>query len=239
MKYSVILFDVGDTLIELSPNIADIYSERMVSMGIVVSDAQKRSMGNQIETVSRAQIRNEVNGAPRMSDEDFEMMLAKEMLKFVCPTSTKEDIDRQLGHLIKTPLRKQELVLISNVIKVLSELKERSYRLGIVSNHKKWLPDLLAKLGILRYFECIVVSEIVGYEKPDVRIMEIALNKLAVSAEDCLYVGDHPYDVYCAKKAKIDCVWIAPKEEELDIPDYQEDYRISTIVELLDVLPNA
>ena len=74
-------------------------------------------------------------------------------------------------------------------------------------------------------------------EKPDVGIMEIALSELMLPPEACLYVGDHPLDVLCAKEAGMDCAWIVGDWGELheSIP-YKEDYRIGNVADLVGML---
>ena len=49
----------------------------------------------------------------------------------------------------------------------------------------------LKKLGVAQYIDYLVTSEEVGYEKPDPRIFQYALNKLAQEAQDCVMIGDH------------------------------------------------
>lgn len=66
--------------------------------------------------------------------------------------------------------------------------------------------------------------------------MEIALEKLNLKAESCLYVGDQPLDVLCSKEAGMDCAWIVTDQSELpkSIP-YKEDYKINKLSDLLSI----
>ena len=146
----------------------------------------------------------------------------------------QKNIEQSLERLRQLPLPQQELMVVDGAERVLQSLISRGYRLGIVSNHKKWMIDYLKKVKLADYFETIIISEIVGVEKPDVRIMQIAIDSLSLGASDCLYVGDHPFDVLCAKKAGLDCAWLSPPETVLpkDIP-YNEDYRVRRLDDLL------
>ena len=105
------------------------------------------------------------------------------------------------------PKIRQEMHVISGVFETLDTLKNE-YDLAIVSNHRVWLADRLKELRLYEYFMSVVISDAVGIEKPDVRIMEIALKELDLQPQCCLYVGDHPLDVLCSKKAGMDCAWI-------------------------------
>jgi HAD superfamily hydrolase (TIGR01549 family) len=141
-----------------------------------------------------------------------------------------------MKELCKLTMPKQEMKVIPGVFDVLTILK-RNYRLAIVSNHYSWLMDYLSKVGLTPYFESIVISDVVGVAKPNIRIMQILLDELSLEAKKCLYVGDQPLDVLCSKQIGMDCAWLSADEIRLpkSIP-YKEDYRISKISDLLDIL---
>ncbi|MCL2426726.1 MAG: HAD family hydrolase [Oscillospiraceae bacterium] len=231
MKYKAIIFDVGDTLLEHYPNEEQIYVQRLKHLGFDIDAKMEAEIGKVILETSNEQIIKEQNGAPRMPDQEFEAMLDKAALYFVY--NGKEDSE-YLETLKNLPIPKQELRVIPGTFEVLQKLKDKGFRLAVVSNHRTWLPDYLTKIGLSQFFETIVVSEVVGVEKPDIRIMQIALNNLALNASKCLYVGDHPFDVLCAKNAGVDCAWLATSDNILpDSVPYKEDYRIQKLHELL------
>ncbi len=94
---------------------------------------------------------------------------------------------------------------------VLEELGGRGFRLGVVSNADGRIPDLLASLGLAHRFETIVDSTLVGVEKPDPRIFEIALDRLGESAETAIYIGDFPaVDITGARRAGLRPVLLDP-----------------------------
>ena len=67
--------------------------------------------------------------------------------------------------------------------------------------------------------------------------MQIVLDRLLLSAFECLYVGDHPFDVLCSKKAGIDCAWLTKPNNVLpDSISYKEDFRINKLTDLLKIL---
>lgn len=231
MKHKAILFDVGDTLLEHYPNQKQIYLERMEALGFEVDPSVADEIAAAVEKAAHEQIAKEQDGAPRMPDREFEAMLDRAALRCVVKG---QDETAYLEKLSGIPLPEQALRMIPGTLETLAALKDRGFRLAVVSNHRAWLPDYLAKIGLADFFEAVVVSDIVGYEKPDVRIMQIALDALCLKAAECLYVGDHPFDVLCAKKAGMDCAWLAVEQAVLpeSVP-YREDYRINTLSELL------
>jgi len=90
---------------------------------------------------------------------------------------------------------------------VLGALKQRGLRLGIISNWDLSARKLLDDYALSGYFECLIISAEVGYEKPDPRIFRLALRRAGVSAAQSLYVGDNFYDdALGARKVGMDCL---------------------------------
>ena len=231
MKYKAVIFDLGDTLLTSFPSQRRIYASRLEYLGYKIDSETAVLVENAITNAANGQIAKETKGAPRMPDDVFECMLDIAALSCV---DTRDRTEQLLKTLHALPLPRQELTVVQGAKSVLQALIRIGYRLGVVSNHKKWMMDYLKKEELAGYFETIVISEIVGIEKPDVRIMQIAMANLGLDAVDCVYVGDHPFDVLCAKSAGMDCVWLSSADAVLpaDIP-YSEDYRISRLEDLL------
>ncbi|MCS6989381.1 MAG: HAD family hydrolase [Chloroherpetonaceae bacterium] len=92
---------------------------------------------------------------------------------------------------------------LPNTDKLLASLREH-YRLAVISNADGRAEALIAEAGLLPFFEFVVDSAIVGVEKPDPKIFEIAARKMGVSPEESLYVGDvYAIDVVGACSAKM------------------------------------
>jgi len=86
--------------------------------------------------------------------------------------------------------------LFDDVEPALDELEAAGLVLAIVSNFEAWLEDLLGRLGVRDRFGVRVISGREGVEKPDLRIFELALERLSIEATDAMYVGDNPeFDV--------------------------------------------
>lgn len=81
--------------------------------------------------------------------------------------------------------------LYPEVREVLTTLRER-YRLGIISNFDGRLRPILAQLGILPFFEHVVISSEVGADKPDPWIYTRALQLAGVAPVEATHAGDDP-----------------------------------------------
>ena len=92
----------------------------------------------------------------------------------------------------------------------LGRLRAAGLRLGVVSNSDGRVEEALRVAGLSDYFDVVIDSGLVGFEKPDPRIFEAALTALSVRAEESLYVGDlYEVDVVGARAAGIEPVLLA------------------------------
>jgi len=116
---------------------------------------------------------------------------------------------------------------------ILARIRGRGFRLGVVSNSDGRVPRLLEDVGLAEPFEVIVDSQLVGVEKPDPRIFEIALEQLAAPAASAIYVGDYrDVDVVGARRAGLRPVLLDPLELE-DGADFPVIRKLEELEELL------
>lgn len=116
---------------------------------------------------------------------------------------------------------------------VFAELKKLGYRLGLISNSDGSVAGSIKKLGLTKFFECILDSHVVGVEKPDPKIFEIALTQLNLAAERCVYIGDnYDRDVIGARRVGITPILLDP----FDVVAEQDVVKIKTLGELTKVL---
>jgi putative hydrolase of the HAD superfamily len=130
-----------------------------------------------------------------------------------------------------------------DVIPTLIALRDKDCKLGIVSNGrsvKQW--EKIIRLGLHHFFHTVVISEDVGFEKPDPKIFEVALKELRIRPEEAIYTGDSPeIDMLGANKAGLVSVRLikqAHKEPTLN-RDMQPKLKIRKISELLTILGPA
>lgn len=120
---------------------------------------------------------------------------------------------------------------------VVAELARRGYLLGLVSNHVA-LPQLrkVRVLGLESYFDAIVTSEEVGVEKPAPAAFLMALERLGVSANEAVFVGDNPDgDIGGAIGAGISMTILTVEYAPSAVCD-EADHTVSKIGEVLQIL---
>ncbi|MBY0210737.1 MULTISPECIES: HAD family hydrolase [Priestia] len=118
---------------------------------------------------------------------------------------------------------------------VLKELKKKGLLLGMITNgftDFQWMN--IKALRIDHYFDTILVSEQEGIKKPHKDIFLRALKALDVSAEESVYIGDHPEnDVLGARGAGMHAVW---KKDAFFDGSFTDSYIIEDLKELLNVM---
>ena len=77
---------------------------------------------------------------------------------------------------------------------LLRTLRRGGRRTGMVSNFDHRLRPLLGELGLAALLEVVVLPADAGAAKPDRRIFAVALERLAVRADEAVYVGDDAED---------------------------------------------
>ena len=128
-----------------------------------------------------------------------------------------------------------EYVRIDEHAKSALEKLHGQYKLGIVSNFAipECVDKLLQRHGLDRFFNVVVVSGAVNKRKPSPEIFEKALEKLGVSAEDTVFVGDTvDADIEGAKKAGMKAIYVERRSQK-DAASVCPDQTIKGLRELV------
>jgi putative hydrolase of the HAD superfamily len=93
------------------------------------------------------------------------------------------------------------------VHETIEKLKAQGYQMAVISNSEGIVEQILEDLGLRENFEVVIDSFIVGVEKPDTRIFEIALERLEWNSSETIYIGDIYYvDVWGANRAGLGAI---------------------------------
>lgn len=127
-------------------------------------------------------------------------------------------------------------VPFNNLIQMLEDLKSRNVLLGMITNgYGQFQMDTIKALGIENYFDVILVSEWEGIKKPDPEIFQRALEKLNVSPEKSIFVGDHPEnDVKAAQNSGMKGIW----KRDLQWDFSEADFTVNNLSEFPLIIEN-
>jgi putative hydrolase of the HAD superfamily len=93
------------------------------------------------------------------------------------------------------------------MIELMRELKDEGYRMAMLTNNvREWEPLWRPMLPVDEIFETVVDSGFVGCRKPESKIYELTLERVALPAEACLFVDDVLVNCEGARKAGLHAV---------------------------------
>jgi len=152
------------------------------------------------------------------------------------PAVKQEQLPLFLAELYRGASRRR-LALYPYVRAVLDALHTR-FPLAVVSDGQSaYARAELHQVGLLDYFDPIVVSGDHGFRKPDARMFELATTTLGVEPGQVLYVGNDMYrDVYGARAAGLPTVLFESDQGTRVYRDVQPDHTITDHRELLTLL---
>ena len=120
----------------------------------------------------------------------------------------------------------------------LKELKNNGFQLITVSNvsSSRNLAAYLRKAGLLEYFDMLVASGDVGFEKPNPEIFHIASRLSKTPLEKILHVGDkYEEDYLGARAAGVNAILI----DRMGRYEDKQCLKISSLKELTSLLQNS
>jgi putative hydrolase of the HAD superfamily len=205
---SVVLLDLGETLVRPEPSWWAVYASSFETYGIEASHED-------FERAFRAAWREWAREGPFEATEEasFERLMTLDRLVFdrlgypALPISFFRDVERAFA-------RRSAWFVYPDVVPALDALRAAGLRLGVVSNWGWAAPELLHLLELARHFEAFAISSRVGYQKPHPAIFRHALDLLEAGPEEAIHVGDDPEtDVAGARRAGIEAVLVTRREE--------------------------
>ena len=179
-----VTFDAGGTLIGANPGVGVIYAEVAAAHGIVAGAAALENRFR--ETFSRMRpIEKEV--VSEASERMFWRCLAREVFAETASDVQFEGLFPDLWSAFADARRWR---LLPGVASVLTELRGRDFKMGVVSNFDRRLHGILSGLGARAYFDGVFISAEIGVAKPDRRIFDHVALTLGLKPNELVHVGD-------------------------------------------------
>ncbi|HZI95034.1 MAG TPA: HAD-IA family hydrolase [Patescibacteria group bacterium] len=196
----VVFFDVGGTLVDVSPSVGAVYATACAARGarVAPSDLQEafdRAWVTLSEDVPRGADRYRLfAGGER---EWWERVSTRAFDLCGVPVPARPPAD-ELRAVFARP---EAWKIYPEARDALAELRRRGYRLGVLSNWDSRLPELLAALDLEAHFEALIYSAAAGYEKPHPAIFTAALEALNVDPSRAVHIGDRLEEDYAGAKS--------------------------------------
>ena len=177
MPIEVVFFDVGNTLLfpDHEKTLAPLWNR-----GIDPTEAQLFAA----ERVARQDMDLIVSQTRKVDQQYWETYYAH-----LLRTLKVNDISLRLELVSLARTSSNWSRMRPGTIEVLESMKEK-FRLAVISNSDGHMAERLATVGLGKYFEHVIDSGNVGYEKPAPQIFQAALAAMGVLADRALYLGD-------------------------------------------------
>ncbi|WP_312108072.1 YjjG family noncanonical pyrimidine nucleotidase [Brevibacillus reuszeri] len=226
MKYDVILFDVDDTLMDFSITEENALHNTFAAFGLPHGLADYRGPYKEI---SKVLWRDLEEGRITIAD------LGVERFRRLFATSLPDMDAHAFGTAYLENLGK-EVHLIPGAVELCSKLA--GCRLVIITNGFASVQTArIAASPLCNTFEQLIISEQVGFKKPDPEIFEYAFSKLGLTdKKKVLMVGDSlTSDIQGGNRFGIDTCWFNPLNKE-NHSDILPTYQINELGELLAIV---
>ena len=196
----VVFFDVGGTLVEVSPSVGHVYALACAQMGAHVLPADVQRAFDQAwvslsEDVPRGSDRYAM--FPGGEHEWWEKVSCFAFDLCGVPAARRPAVPELRAVFAKA----ESWHVYPEARAALATLKDAGFRLGVISNWDSRLPALMRRLGLDGYFESLVYSAGTGYEKPHPAIFSTALKALRVEASQAVHIGDRIDEDYAGARA--------------------------------------
>jgi putative hydrolase of the HAD superfamily len=225
-KMSAVFFDFGDTLVENKPT----YLQRVTDL--LGSFGYEREYTEVVHAFTKADYLMYVD----ISSGSFDGQ-EQGMMRFLNHFSRNLELDIDWATMLPKVTEKfeqdvYERSLCEGAKETLDALKEKGYRLGVISNNDGNCSEKCEQMGIAGYFDIIIDSGLEGVSKPSPRIFELALDRMDVPPQESAHVGDmYGADVMGARSVGMSTVWYNRRGTEA-FDDYRPDHEIDRLIEI-------
>ena len=157
---------------------------------------------------------------------------------------TEDSLDKSMKAYEIDSSMKNELLNLYKVLspfpevpEVLKRLKEKNYKLGILSNGTPSLLNELVKSNNLdNIFDDIFSIEEVGIYKPDSKVYDMPIKKYKIQKEEVAFLSANTWDVSGGGNYGYSSIWVNRNNNIFDNLDYKPKDEVKNLKQLLDII---
>ena len=157
---------------------------------------------------------------------------------------TKDSLDKSIKAYEIDSSMKNELLDLYKILspfkevpEVLKSLKEKDFKLAILSNGTPSLLDELVKSNNLEdIFDNIFSIEEVGVYKPDSKVYDLPIKQYQIQTNEVVFLSANTWDVSGGGNYGYNSIWVNRGNNTFDNLDYIPKHQIKDLSKLLDIL---
>ncbi len=157
---------------------------------------------------------------------------------------TEDSLDKSMKAYKIDSSMKNELLNLYKILstfkevpEVLKSLKEKNFKLAILSNGTPSLLNELVKSNNLEnIFDDIFSIEEVGVYKPDSKVYDIPIKKYQIQRNEIAFLSANTWDVSGGGNYGYNSIWVNRNNNTFDNLDYVPKHQIEDLSKLLDII---
>ena len=155
---------------------------------------------------------------------------------------TEDSLEKSMNAFKIDKAMKNELLNLYKVLNtfpevkdVLNKLKEKNYKLAILSNGTPTLLNELVKSNNLdNIFDDIFSIEEVGIYKPDAKVYDMPIKKYKIQKEEVVFLSANTWDISGGGNYGYSSIWVNRNNSIFDNLDYKPKDEVKNLNQLLD-----
>ena len=228
--YKAVVFDIGQTLIQYNKplNWSSLYKPALEYMA---EECDYLITDEQIEQIINILTKYNTRVNPREYEVSSDVIFDEifDVLK-----ENKEGMSKAKEAFYL--YFRRESYPFDEVKETLAELKELGIKTATLSDVAYGMDNIYALediSSIKEYIDYPLTSNDIGYRKPHIKGLEVISDKMGISLEEMIYVGDEAKDMVCANNAGAYSVLINRSKE---VKEYNQKKEIASLSELLEIV---
>ena len=156
---------------------------------------------------------------------------------------TEDSLDKSIKVFDINPDMKSELLDLYKILspypevkETLKLLKEKNYKLSILSNGTPSLLKGLVSRNNIEVFDDIFSVEEVGIFKPDSKVYDIPIKKYGIEKNEVAFLSANTWDVSGGGNYGFNAIWVNRNNAIFDNLDYSPVNQINNLKHLLDIV---
>lgn len=210
-KYKIVFLDIDDTILDFKKCELNAITKTIERYGVTATKELTDKYSEINQSLWKAFERKEIS-KPELLRKRFDMFF-KELDVLV-------DAD-EVNYNYLTYLS-EETFLIDNAIFLLDSIYGKCKIYVITNAVERVQRSRLNKSGLLKYFDEVFISELIGYQKPDVRFFEEVYKQIgSPNKDEIIVLGDSlSSDIKGGVNFGVDTCYFNPHHKESEIKNY-------------------
>jgi len=157
---------------------------------------------------------------------------------------TEDSLDKSMKAFKIDPSMRNKLLDLYKILstfpevkEVLKNLKEKNYKLAILSNGTpSLLNELVNNNNLDNIFNDIFSIEEVGIYKPDSKVYDMPIKKYQIQKEEVVFLSANTWDVSGGGNYGYSSIWVNRNNNVFDNLDYKPKNEVNNLKQLLDIV---